>query len=195
MTIEWMRHFGGGGRRSIFGKITVGNSISFPINKESERSESVISSVVFDSLPQHGLQPARLLCPQDSQQECWSGLPFPSAGDLPNPGMDPRSPALQADSLLAEAPGKPTYKFVKCENPWPSAGVFPLNRRQSRAHCLQGGGVRLRVCWLLFGRTQLPRTDWLLVVSVPRAPPSTGPACWKEQTWKLPAEMPLQNRI
>ena len=34
-----------------------------------------------------------------SRQECWSGLPFPSPGDLPDPGMEPGSPALQADSL------------------------------------------------------------------------------------------------
>ena len=37
-----------------------------------------------------------------SRQEYWSGLPFPSAGDLPNPGIEPRSPALQADSLPTE---------------------------------------------------------------------------------------------
>ena len=37
-----------------------------------------------------------------SRQEYWSGLPFPSPGDLPNPGIKPRSPALQADSLLTE---------------------------------------------------------------------------------------------
>ena len=37
----------------------------------------------------------------------WSGQPFPSPGDLPNPQIDPRSPALQADSLPAEPPGKP----------------------------------------------------------------------------------------
>ena len=37
-----------------------------------------------------------------SRQEYWSGLPFPSPGDLPNPGIEPGSPALQADSLLAE---------------------------------------------------------------------------------------------
>ena len=42
-----------------------------------------------------------------SRQECWSGLPFPSPGDLPNPGIEPRSPALQVDSLLAEPQGKP----------------------------------------------------------------------------------------
>ena len=42
-----------------------------------------------------------------SRQENWSGLPFPSPGDLPKPGVDPRSPASQADSLLSEPPGKP----------------------------------------------------------------------------------------
>ena len=40
-----------------------------------------------------------------SRQECWSGLPFPSPGGLPDPGVEPRSPALQADSLLTEPPG------------------------------------------------------------------------------------------
>ena len=42
-----------------------------------------------------------------SRQEYWSGLPFPSPGDLPNLGIEPRSPALQADALLSELPGKP----------------------------------------------------------------------------------------
>ena len=37
-----------------------------------------------------------------SRQEYWSGLPFPSPGDLPNPGIEPGSPALQADSLPTE---------------------------------------------------------------------------------------------
>ena len=41
-----------------------------------------------------------------SRQEYWSGLPLPSPGDLPNPGIEPGSPALQADSLLSEPPGK-----------------------------------------------------------------------------------------
>ena len=41
-----------------------------------------------------------------SRQEYWSGLPFPSLGDLPNPGVEPRIPALQADALSSEAPGK-----------------------------------------------------------------------------------------
>ena len=41
-----------------------------------------------------------------SRQEYWSGLPFPSPGDLPDPGIEPWSPALQAGVLLSEPPGK-----------------------------------------------------------------------------------------
>ena len=48
-----------------------------------------------------------------SRQEYWSGLPFPSPGDLPDPGIEPRSPALQADALPSEPPGK--SKEVRAE--------------------------------------------------------------------------------
>ena len=49
-----------------------------------------------------------------SRQEYWNGLPFPSLGDLPDPGIESRSPVLQADSLLSEPPEKPlmTLWFV-----------------------------------------------------------------------------------
>ena len=42
-----------------------------------------------------------------SRQEYWSGLPFPSPGDLPHPGIKPGSPASQADALPSEPPGNP----------------------------------------------------------------------------------------
>ena len=42
-----------------------------------------------------------------SRQEYWSGLPFPLPGDLPDPGIEPGSPALEADALTSEPPGKP----------------------------------------------------------------------------------------
>ena len=45
-----------------------------------------------------------------SRQKYWSGLPFSSPGDLPNSGIKPRSPALQADSLPSEPPGKPSRR-------------------------------------------------------------------------------------
>ena len=46
------------------------------------------------------------------RQEYWSGLPFPSPGDLPNPGIEPRSPTLQADALPSEPPGKLHWNSV-----------------------------------------------------------------------------------
>ena len=48
-----------------------------------------------------------------SRQEYWSGLPFPSPGDLPDPGIELRSLALQADTLTSELPGKPQVKPIK----------------------------------------------------------------------------------
>ena len=47
-----------------------------------------------------------------SRLEYWSGLPFPSPGDLPNPGIEPRSPTLQADALPSEPAGKPFYSLL-----------------------------------------------------------------------------------
>ena len=44
-----------------------------------------------------------------SRQGYWSGLPFPSPGDLPDPGIEPRSPVLQTDALPSEPPGKPQH--------------------------------------------------------------------------------------
>ena len=57
-----------------------------------------------------------------SRPEYWSGYPFPSPGDLPNPGIEPRSPSLQSDSLPAEPQGKP-----KNTGGWPipSPGDLP----------------------------------------------------------------------
>ena len=63
-----------------------------------------------------------------SKQEYWSGLLFPSPEDLPNPGIEPRSPSLQANSLLSEPPGKPLgwhgVKEVKIENRIVSTLIF-----------------------------------------------------------------------
>ena len=46
-----------------------------------------------------------------SRQEYWSGLPSPSPGNLPDSGIEPRSPALQADALTSEPPGKPSVSL------------------------------------------------------------------------------------
>ena len=59
-------------------------------------------SIVSDSLRLHGL----LLCLQGfAREKYWSGLPCPPPGDLPNPGIKPMFPVLQADSLPTEQPG------------------------------------------------------------------------------------------
>ena len=71
-------------------------------------SESVSHSVMSNSLQLHGLYLAHQgpLSEEFSRQEYWSGLPFPSPGDLPSPGIKPRSSALWADSLPFEPQGK-----------------------------------------------------------------------------------------
>ena len=66
-------------------------------------SESVSHSVTSDSAISWTVNYQAPLCMGFSSQEHWSGLPFPSPGDLPNPGTELRSPALQVDSL----PSKP----------------------------------------------------------------------------------------
>ena len=68
-------------------------------------------SVVSDSLRPHGLYIARQapLSLEFSRQEYRSGLPFPSLGDLPDPGIEPGSPALQADALPSELLRKPNF--------------------------------------------------------------------------------------
>ena len=80
--------------------------------------------VMSDSLRPQGPQPARLLCPWGfSRQEYWIGLPCPPPWDLPNPGIEPSTPALQVGSLLTEPPGKPK----NTESGWsiPSSGDLP----------------------------------------------------------------------
>ena len=60
-----------------------------------------------------------------SRLEYWRGYLFPSPGDLPNPGIQPRSPALQADSLSSEPPGKPKNTRVGIPSPGnlPNPGI------------------------------------------------------------------------
>ena len=69
-------------------------------------------------------------------QDHWSGLPFPSPGDLPNPGIKPKSPALQVDSLLSEPPGKPQ---ITCER-----GIIILHSEDKETES-QGNYVPVKV--------------------------------------------------
>ena len=74
----------------------------------------VSRSVVSDSLRPHGLYVAHQAPPSMgfSRQEYWSGLPFPSPGDLPDPGIKPGSPAFQADALTSTTREKSTEGHV-----------------------------------------------------------------------------------
>ena len=68
------------------------------VKSESEVAQSCLTpwTVAHQAPPSMGF----------SRKEYWSGLPFPSPGDLSNPGSKPRSPALLADALTSEPPGK-----------------------------------------------------------------------------------------
>ena len=83
------------------------------------------------------------LCPQAppsmgfSRQEYWSGLPFPSPGDIPDPGIEPRSPALQADVLRLSHQGrlnKPIYCLL---------GLKELEEEVETLHWGDGGDINL----------------------------------------------------
>ena len=62
-----------------------------------------------------------------SRQEYWSGLPCPPPGNLPNPGVEPRPPALQADSLPFELPRKPYLRFLPiCSQLFPLVSILEI---------------------------------------------------------------------
>ena len=86
-------------RNAFFKSMAMTNYIANEDQKEMEPEEVCVKcvshSVMSDSLQPHGLQPLSM---ELSGQEYWSRLPFPSPGDLPDPRIEPVSPALQADS-------------------------------------------------------------------------------------------------
>ena len=85
-------------RRTTFCKL-------WPDSRKKEKKVKSISCVRLFVTPwtvAHQAPPSM----EFSRQEDWSGWPLPSPGDLPGPGIEPRSPALQADTLLSEPPGK-----------------------------------------------------------------------------------------
>ena len=65
-----------------------------------------------------------------SRQEYWSWLPFPFPGDLPDPGIEPRFPALQADSLPSEPLGKPIVDLAMTKK----HALFPFRHTPTKPH-------------------------------------------------------------
>ena len=94
-------------------------------------------SVVSDSLRPRGLQPARLLCPWGfCRQEYWNGLPCSLPEDFPNPGIEPRSLKLQADSLPSQPSAKPKNTGVGSLSLL--QGTFPTQKlNRGLLHCRQ----------------------------------------------------------
>ena len=100
-----------------------------------------------------------------SRQEYWSGLSFPSLRDLPHPGMQPRNPALQADSLPSEPPGKPHLLGNTRLKKW----VYSLaGNKQNPPHTQSRDG-------------QASRRHLLCVDSMPAV---TGTPCLTIQEWQ-----------
>ena len=95
------------------------------------KTESESCSVVYDRL---FVTPWTIQSMEFSRPEYWSGQPFPSPEDLPNPGVEPRSPILQTDSLPAESQGKP--KNTGVDSLSLLQGIFPTQEQNSGLlHC------------------------------------------------------------
>ena len=101
-----------------------------------------------------------------SRQEYWSGLPFPSPGYLPNPGIEPRSPTLHADALTSEPPGKPIVNIVYGFYWIGSFGGIWYRRNCSHDHSCRCDVGRPFPWGNVYGQPRLPhyfQKMWLLI--------------------------------
>ena len=101
----------------------------FPGNLPDPGIEPRFPTLQADTLPSEPLATGRKFSQAPSSmgfsgQEYWSGLPFPSPGDLPDPGIEPRSPALQADAFTSEPPGKHITSQILTHTPQLSCPSF-----------------------------------------------------------------------
>ena len=137
-----------------------------------------------------------------SRQEYWSGLPFPSPGDLPDPGIEPGSPALQADALTSEPPGKPlAAAAAKSLQSYPTLcdpidGSPPGSSVSGilQARTLEWVAISFSNAWKWKVKVKSPSRVWLL--STPwtaayQAPPSMGFS--RQEYWSgLPLPSPRE---
>ena len=114
-------------------------------------SYSVVSNSLVTPRTVAHQAPLSMGCPR---QEYWTGLPFPSPGDLSDPGIEPRSPALAGRFFTAETPGNPhiaQYLLFHCQtpNPWPHdilsflEAVVCLSPTSSRVCFFSGAVLKL----------------------------------------------------
>ena len=127
-----------------------------------------------------------------SRQEYWSGLPFPSPGDLPNPGIEPRSPALLADALPSEPPGEvrgyeDAFKVGKVQF-WTFSRISVPSPRVPQPLCV----------WTKVFKNTLPNPSWPLHLIV------TNPGVFRSQchlgestepSRVTETQQPLQTRL
>ena len=100
-----------------------------------KRHTCYVASVVSDSVTPWTVAHQAPLSMGFSRQEYWNRLSWPPSGHFPNPGIKPRSPALQADSLPSEPPGKPKNTGV---GTYPFSGGSSQPRNQTGVSCIVG---------------------------------------------------------
>ena len=125
-----------GGHTTIYLKKVVHPMLLHPVHTAG--GTTAIFSMVKVKVAQSRLTPVTpwtLQSMEFSRPEYWSWQPFPSSGDLPKPGTEPRSSSLQADSLPAEPQGKP--KNTRVGSLSLSSGTF-LPRNQTKVSCTAG---------------------------------------------------------
>ena len=154
----------------IKGKVIKGTEIiKTEVNVWSEVKS--LSHVWFFETP-WTLAHQALLSMESSRQEHWNGLPFLFPRALPDPETKPGSPALQADSLLAEPPGKPIREAAREELPHGSAvllwGMYPENTIIPKYAC---------ILWFLAALFRITKT-W----KQPKYPPTDE---WIKKMWNI----------
>ena len=128
--------------RNMTGLTRLGCSKDFLVILCSLHSRAKVKVLITQSCPDslwlHGNVAHQVpLSMEFSKQEYWNGLPFLSPADLPNPGVEPGSPALQVDSLLSEPPGKSQNIKVYPIHPVLLTNAIILSLTQTRAAAFQ----------------------------------------------------------
>ena len=131
-----------------------------------------------------------------SRHEYWSGLPRRSPGDLPNPGMEPRSPAVQVDSLPTVPPGKPMNSRVD------RLSLLQGNsqlKNQTRVSCIAGGFFASWTTWEALkvsfevqslSRVQLFVTQWTVAYHAPLSIGFSRQEYWSGLPFPSPEDLP-----
>ena len=109
-----------------------------------------------------------------SRQEYWSGLPFPSPGDLPNPAIEPRSPTLQADAFTVWATREASKgKMDPCSSSMQMACRFGACIKQFQGHRLREIALGPYVASCVY--SSVTRTGFIYCLPSPPLPPSLSP--------------------